>query len=246
MAKKTQASPKPGEHPLMSNRSLRSMYAGLASVRAVLSTRRQTAPVRAALKDSACWVAPLEGLTAMDLALGCRTDGLLEHLRPKSSAHLPVLKPLQRLYGAIGAAMSSTGKLPQPAIVAFFERHEIDSRDWPEALQRAASLPLLLVVLPRWKGREDTVELGKLARSSNVPAIPVDAQDAIALYRVSQESLGRARAGGGAAMIEAVHLDDSPPAIDKLAEYLTRRGVASPSWIARNGSNFPDSKAKRE
>ena len=245
MAPKTQAAPKPGEHPLMSNRSLRSMYAGLASAQSLLSTTRQTASVRAALKDTACWVAPIEGLVTMDVTFGCRIDGLLEHLRPKPSVHKPILQPLQRLYAALGAAMTSTGRPPQPVVVAFFERHEIDPRHWPEALARAADLPLLLIVLPRWKGREDALDLAKLSRASKFPAIPVDAQDPVALYRVAQESLGRARAAGGAAMIEAIHLD-SPPAIDKLAEYLTQRGVVSPSWITRNGSNLLNSSMKRK
>ena len=37
-----------------------------------------------------------------------------------------------------------------------------------------------------------------------VPGMPVDADDAVAIYRVAQESIGRARIGGGAALMECV------------------------------------------
>ena len=109
-------------------------------------------------------------------------------------------------------------------------------------MQAVAELPLILVVLPRWKGAKAT-DLCVESRRAGVPGIAVDAADAIAVYRVAQESLVRARMGGGAALIEGVRFEiegesagQAADPVETLAAYLRRRGVASQSWLQRIGS----------
>lgn len=60
----------------------------------------------------------------------------------------------------------------------------------------SASLPLLFVQDERVKA-----EVGK---GNGMPAVPVDADDVVALYRVAHESIARARSGGGPTEIACV------------------------------------------
>jgi TPP-dependent pyruvate/acetoin dehydrogenase alpha subunit len=80
-----------------------------------------------------------------------------------------------------------------------------------------------------------------------VPGIPVDADDAVALYRVAQESIGRARIGGGAALMECVPFvldglagrrNAAPDGIAGLENYLLQRGVATRVWMGREAKSF--------
>ncbi len=57
---------------------------------------------------------------------------------------------------------------------------------------------MVFVVLPA-RGAKRAGGVTALALECGVPAIPVDADDAVAIFRVAQESIGRARIGGGVA-----------------------------------------------
>jgi TPP-dependent pyruvate/acetoin dehydrogenase alpha subunit len=71
-----------------------------------------------------------------------------------------------------------------------------------------------------------------------VPGIPVDASDAVALYRVAQEAIGRIRAGGGAVLIEGVPFSvpgQKSVVVDPLEQmkgYMMPRRICPPEWFA--------------
>jgi acetoin:2,6-dichlorophenolindophenol oxidoreductase subunit alpha len=78
-----------------------------------------------------------------------------------------------------------------------------------------------------------------------VPGIPVDAGDAVALYRVAQESLGRTRGGDGPVLIECVAypMDGSgggagSDPLGQMKEFLLGRKVCSKAWLERAGSGL--------
>jgi len=217
---------RPGEHPLMSHKSLRTMFTFMVKARVLLGRMKAGRGQRAALADVACWASTVVGLEDGDVALGCREDGVLEGMRGVSV--VAIAGGVERLYAGIGAAL---GLKKGRVVMVFVERHEAGGRGWDEALRVAAELPIIIVVLPRWKGVETDADLCKEARLAGVPGIPVDGQDAKALYRVAQESLGRARADGGCALIETVILPDASDAIAGLAEYLLARKVANKAWV---------------
>ena len=227
---------KPGEHPLMSNKTLQAMYTRMVQARVLLAKSRRA-------EDVACWVSATVGLTAEDVGFGCRPDGVLGVLH--SGAAMPLIAGgVERLYAAVGAAsMLKSGK-DKRVVLAFFERHEVEKAAWLAGLRLAAELPLMVVVLPRWKGAESEMDLCREARTVEVPGIPVDGSDAVALYRVAQESLGRAREDGGGALIEAVRFalpkgkGDSVDAVGGLGDFLLRRGIASEAWMAGVRSKF--------
>ena len=217
---------KPGEHPLMSHQTLRTMFTFMVKSRVLLGRMRGGAGRKAALADVACWASTVVGLEEGDIALGCREDGVLEGMRGRSVAMID--GGVARLYAGIGATLA----LPRGRVVmVFVERHEAGGAGWNEALRVAAEKPVLIVVLPRWKGKEADEEFCKESRQVGVPGIAVDGQDAKAIYRVAQESLGRARADGGAALIEAVSLPDAEDAVEGLSTYLLARKVSTRAWL---------------
>jgi TPP-dependent pyruvate/acetoin dehydrogenase alpha subunit len=75
-----------------------------------------------------------------------------------------------------------------------------------------------------------------------VPGIPVDAADAVALYRVAQESLGRTRAGDGPVLIECLEYRTEGKGkrapVDPLVsmkEFLSTRQVGTEAWLKAAG-----------
>jgi pyruvate dehydrogenase E1 component alpha subunit len=69
----------------------------------------------------------------------------------------------------------------------------------------------------------------RLAKKLHLPVFAVDGEDAVAVYRVMQESVLRARAGGGPAVFWAVLSPQRPSRSDlplaRLRSYLAARRI---------------------
>ncbi|MGB6130520.1 MAG: hypothetical protein WBG54_01980 [Acidobacteriaceae bacterium] len=67
-----------------------------------------------------------------------------------------------------------------------------------------------------------------------LPAIPVDAQDVVGLYRVAHESIARARAGSGPTRMLCVNwpatLGATDDAVEHLEHWLEARGLPAQQW----------------
>jgi TPP-dependent pyruvate/acetoin dehydrogenase alpha subunit len=118
---------------------------------------------------------------------------------------------------------------------------------WQSALEWAQQfqLPLLLACedatggAPDRAGKRiepalDFATMSRLAKRVKLPVLTVDGEDAVALYRVVQESVLRARLGGGPAVLWAVmtplraagpKLPRSSQPIARLESYLSARGI---------------------
>jgi Dehydrogenase E1 component len=149
-----------------------------------------------------------------------------------------------------GAAEDNTAK--QPAVLVLYVLMD----RLPAALLRKSltfarekALPVLFVVLPSApakSARRTASSVSSTAQRCGVPGIPVDAHDAVAIYRVAQESIGHARIGGGPALIEAMpYVAESnkkrAPAHDPIScleQYILQRGVATRSWMDREAAAF--------
>ncbi len=126
-------------------------------------------------------------------------------------------------------------------VVVYVLAGEVPAVVWRKVLTFAVEkeLPVLFVVLPgRSAGR-----VTALALRCRVPGIPVDADDAVAIYRVAQESIGRARIGGGPALMECVRFVVKGAArtgdgIVGLEGYLLQRKVATRMWMEREAKGF--------
>jgi hypothetical protein len=133
-------------------------------------------------------------------------------------------------------------------VVAYTLAGEMQPALWRKALTfaREKALPVLFVVLPgRPAGAVKIGRVSALSLNCSVPGMAVDADDAVALYRVAQESLGHARIGGGPAVMECVPYvlavgRRAPPvdAIEGLEQYILQRKVATRAWMEREAKSF--------
>ena len=149
----------------------------------------------------------------------------------------------ERLRLAVGAALALKTQGRRGIVVAYARKGEMAPSAWRRVLAPAQKLdlPIVFVVLargPQKKGTELT-EVCKSARAVGVPAIPVDSCDAVALYRVTQESLGRTRSGDGPVLIESVswrikgNRDSVDDPLDHLKESLLARKICTDTWFER-------------
>jgi hypothetical protein len=234
------------ENPLIGHTRMRALYRALVELRAVDRT-----------EPAACLVGTAIGLAEDDLAIGSQETAVLEHIRAvgrrtTGGAVTPAAwqrlvtqlgstqnlsfsgDAFERAVFAAGAAFGLKASGGQGVAVAYVETETLSARAWRRLFAAMArpGLPLVVVALPGASARHD---LEALAQSEErgaenaVPVIPVDAGDPLAIYRVAQECLLRARAGGGAAAIACVPCGTDPVAL--LARQLVRKGICTEQWI---------------
>jgi acetoin:2,6-dichlorophenolindophenol oxidoreductase subunit alpha len=198
---------------------------------------------------------------AMGLLAGVKVDSLLQYVaKVNSSAKMPaeggdVGRQLpwienvgDRLRMAMGAALSFKTLKRTNIVTAYVREGKMSKGAWRQVLAIASKLelPIIFVVLPQGSGRKKKRKgaggLSTLARSSGVPGIPVDSSDAVALYRVAQESLGRMRGGDGPVLVECVAFpvkgNGKNGVVDPLVQmrgFLLGRKVCSAAWLDRAG-----------
>jgi TPP-dependent pyruvate/acetoin dehydrogenase alpha subunit len=127
-------------------------------------------------------------------------------------------------------------------VVAYARKDEVGKNAWKNVLSGASGLelPIIFVVLPGTgsvKKGDELAVVSEIAQEAGVPGMPVDACDAVALYRATQESLGRTRAGDGPVLIECVRwrikgqrgVSEDP--ILHLEEFLRAKKIAAPAWL---------------
>jgi len=156
---------------------------------------------------------------------------------------------------AVDSAARSAG-----VVVVYALPGEMTPALWRKALTfaRDKELPVIFVALPDGRPKDSAAKPGVLSAMSircGVPGIAVDGDDAVALYRVAQESVGHARSGGGPALMECVPFvieaetskrKPAPDAIAGLEGYLLQRGVATRAWIERQAATFARRIAKEK
>lgn len=198
--------------------------------------RRKSKAAREALL-----AATLIHLSAGDLVCGAAEDRALRELAPRSSAgedahDLPVNLRVPLCAGAArGMQTAGTDRIA----VVFVEAGAAEA-GWADAVRWAHRdrLPLLVVVADDGtrkaaaRGGTPLVwpEVTKLGRELHLPHFPVDGEDAVAVYRVVQETTGRARSGGGPsviwAMLSGERLSPKQQPIRRLEAYMASRGIA--------------------
>jgi pyruvate dehydrogenase E1 component alpha subunit len=233
------------QNPLLPNRKLRELHALIVRCRD-LDRRRPGTPAREALLAA----------TAMQLLPGdilCADpgDATLARLAPANRSGLvdgglvtpPNLPYAAKLTTAASMARGQLAASPldAPTLTLAFSVAGTPEPGWQHALSVAqhASLPLLLAVAdatggtrPRSKSGAtplDWLQIQRFARKLGLPVFAVDGEDAVAVYRVMQESVMRARAGGGPAVLWAVLSPQRPaPSLSPLARlesYMAARHI---------------------
>ena len=231
------------ENPLIPHARMRALYRGLVEMR-VLGERLPLAE-RIPRGLEACWVG-----TAIDLKDGDLTSDRAGAAWPsfvrgivarggtgvvrKNELQLMLEQPkpvfagnaTERLLCATGAAMALKAAGARGAALAYLRTGELSAEGWARLLRVASvgDLPLIVVAA-------GVAEPMSLPRSiAKGPMIPVDAADVVAIYRVAQESLLRARAEGGIVVIECVKTRPDPIAV--MARQLVAKGIATEAWLA--------------
>ena len=160
--------------------------------------------------------------------------------------------PAAQLNLASGIALALQAKKTGNIVMAFCGDTSDSGERWQKALAFAGRhcLPLLVVVqtkaspkLPPARAKKTIASLLSEGNLCQVPIIPVDADDVVAIYRVAYESIHKARHGGGPTLIQAIslphlpngdsskeHVKGRPDAIAKMEVYLAAKALFSPSW----------------
>lgn len=192
-----------------------------------------------------------EGI-AMDLIAGRsastllrRLDALLSGNKPSRSishhsgaAQIAWTKgTAARLTMALGAAASIKASGRPNLVMAYAHSRDLSTTEWQRTLKLAAELelPIIFVALPDPTGASQN--LCAISQKLGLPAFPVDAADAVALYRVAQESIGRARGDRSPVLIECRQTTGDDP-IAQMQSFLLSRSVAGKAWTNSTGPAF--------
>ncbi len=142
---------------------------------------------------------------------------------------------------ATGVALGHKRQHIPAVVVVFSDRASLGQAATDEAMALAGEqkLPVIYVVENNvWEaigsvnGRGSDDELHVRALHYGFPAMPVDGNDAIAVYRVAQEAIARARKNGGPTLIECQTFRwFGHPAIDPAR---TRPATEAARWLAKD------------
>lgn len=178
---------------------------------------------------------------------GAKTRPSRSALPDNAARQLPwVADAGDRLRMVLGAALSLKTLGRSNLVVAYVFNREVPEAVWRRILELAAKLelPIVFIALPEAAGARSGRSLSAKAQACGVPGFPVDASDAVALYRVAQESIGRARGDGGPVVIEC--MAHSQPGdrnslcdpISQMRSFMLGRKVATRKWLDEAGRGF--------
>jgi hypothetical protein len=163
-----------------------------------------------------------------------------------AAAALKALAPHTKDHAPVNADLQQAG-----VVVLYLLPDQVPTALLRKALTYAQerALPVLFVVLPTPPPKDakgTTSSISSIALRCSVPGMPVDAQDAVAIYRVAQEAIGHARIGGGPALIESMQFvveggkkrGPAHDAVSGLEQYILQRRVATRAWMDREAASF--------
>lgn len=224
------------DNPLLPLARLRELHALMHRIRA--TDRRRSTYAREALIAAA-----LIHLSTGDLVSGRADDATLRAFAPKSNAGDDAHDVPQslRIPLCAGAARGMQTAGTDRITVAFTEAGAPET-GWADAIRWAHRdrLPFLLIVADNGVLTHKKIarnapallwpELTKLAHGIHLPHFPVDGEDAVAVYRVMQETSARARSHGGPsviwAMLSAERLAPRQQPLKRLDAYMAARGLS--------------------
>lgn len=270
------AGSEPFENPLVPNARLRQMLLAMHRLRAVeralpLKSRSGLTGLEACLVAPSIDLGPDDLLSdaltgnAIRFLRGTPLAGAVnpssrsknKQLTAGSGAAHPLVVPPRhedRFWISLGAAAALRAHSPtqgrRPALVYFLRKGQISPATLLRGFQLAAEqhLPVLFIALPASLRDHEPAPggIGRLATRAGIPGMAADRDDAVALYRVAQESLGRARAGGGPALIHCVPFAlagsrstrQTTDPLSVIEAYILERKIVTPEWIAREVRTF--------
>lgn len=234
------------ENPLLPNARLKEMYALMQRCRLLAQQTRPTQP-----RLEAILAASMLHLEAGDVCLplpGSRTSEVLsaERLADHADALHTPQPDTQAIHYAVGTALALKLQAARRYTLTYTPTGSATARSqqgWQDSLAYAFSAQLPLVLLCADHAAKSPATntnaitwpmMSKFAKKLRLPVLTVDGADAVAVYRVMQESAHRARQGDGLAVIWCAlpPVKDKSAASDplrKMKAYLSVRGLLSTS-----------------
>ena len=234
------------ENPLLPHSKLRELHALMLRCRSLEQKQTSRTTVREGLL-----AATLIHLLPGDLLSAGHGDRVVEKLAPEGKHQQPAGTLLggeslgARLPICTAAARGLQAAGAEGVLLAFAGAGGPE-RGWMEALEwsQTSQLPLVLACSDATngaasssrKGAEPAIDfssMSRFARRHHLPVLTVDGEDAVAVYRVMQESVLRARQGGGPSVLWAVMtpsraiatMPRSSQPIARLRSYLAARKI---------------------
>lgn len=233
------------ENPLLPHAKLRELHTLMLRTRELERKQRAMLGAREALL-AATGIHLLPG----DLLCAVESDTTAETLAPMDKAGKTlghVSPPVDSRLQAVAALARGLQAAGTDGIVLAYTSVGSEEPGWQAALAWAneSQLPVVLVCQDATGGsvpRKSTKQkepltwatMTRFAKQISLPILAVDGDDAVAVYRVMQESVIRARYGGGPAVIWAVTtppsttLTRSQQPLARLESYLKVRNIALP------------------
>jgi len=137
-----------------------------------------------------------------------------------------------------GIALAHKLQKKQNVVVAFCEKEIVWLDPWHEALKFAGvhKLPILYVVKSGPPNGQPPVgqpayleQFSFMARDHGFPGIIVDGRDVVAVWRVAQESIHRARNGAGPTLIDC-RTESARDPLEHMEHYMRKRNLWDEEW----------------
>ena len=228
--------------PLISDAAMRGMHDTMQRMRAA---KRNAAVTNALSKaERAAFQAEPESLLAALLSQAHRRDTLLtqgtfpgaeialDGYFPDSNQrpHLHVCSGTAEECAAVAAGMalkqaeSTRPVSARPVVIAVL--WEFPALTHVLQLMQERDLSLLLIVQAEPETRADAQ---RRLLGTKVPIMPVDATDSVAVCRVTQESMLRARNGWGGTVLHALRLPSPADPLKQIESHMRARGILAPA-----------------
>ncbi len=139
---------------------------------------------------------------------------------------------------ATGIALAHKLDKKQNVVVAFCPQESPALEAWHEALKFAGvhKLPVLFVIKNGVADQQSSADhaphleaFSFMARDYGFPGIIVDGQDVVAVWRVAQESIHRARNGSGPTLIDC-RTDSMRDPLTHMHHYMSKRNLWDDAW----------------
>jgi TPP-dependent pyruvate/acetoin dehydrogenase alpha subunit len=238
------------ENPLIPNAKYQQLYASMLraqrlEAKLVPAARRMPEAVAAGLvvdlraDDALVSPAPsprfLKGVPLKQLLMKKRPDTGF----PAQNILPPITDSVAEINAAVGIAFTfqrvSCNDRNSNVVLAF----TTDAAACLHAARLAEEhrLPILFVYMQT--GRKAVLSMR--TRRYGIPGMPVDRDDAVAVYRVAQEAIARARSGGGPTLVECMRYtvpQSSQSAIATMERTLKRKGLFTAQWKRALSTTF--------
>jgi hypothetical protein len=230
------------ENPLLPHRKLSELYALTLRCRDMeRKARSAKGGAREALLAATAMQLQPGDLLSADTMSDALTDALAPLGKTAKLSGVLATQAEARLTACAGAARGMVASTANGLVLAYTSAGSLE-HGWQDALtfSQEEQLPLILACEDATgvrKAKKDSLNWSAMeafAKKLKLPTLVVDGEDAVAVYRVMQESVIRARYGGGPAIIWAITsprhkpLSPSQQPLGRLKSYMKVRSIPLP------------------